>query len=454
MMVAGLTTDERAAVETLYRAFSEGKPELLDEAVTPDWQDIPLTPQQAPGRDGMKPLIGAFRTAFPDLNIAIHEIIGAPGRAAVRAEITGTHAGAWFGIAPTGKSFRMPIHEFHAIEQGRLTHTWHLEDWFGWLNQVGAWPAPVGRGTMKAARIHGYDAAPILEEVPTPDVGPADVLVRVAAAGLNPLDVKLQKGVMHGFFPLAFPYTIGTDLAGTVERVGADVVDWSAGDVVLARVDPTMGGALAEFAVVPASHLVAPPTSMAIELAAGIPTTAGTAWQALFEMGALQRGQTVLVHGGAGGVGSFAIQFAHSAGARVIATESGTGVEIARRLGADEVIDYRAENFAEKVSDVDLVLDTVGGDTQVLSFAVLRPGGVLLSTVSPPDETLAKAHDVSASFIVHMSDASRLTKVVDHIDAAGATVLLDRTEPLDAMHAAFTHQGSGRAHGKIVVAVR
>jgi steroid delta-isomerase-like uncharacterized protein len=138
--IFGLTREERRAVETLYRAFSEADPDLLDAAVTADWQDIPLAPHQQPGREGMKPLIREFAAAFPDLKITIHEIIGAPGRAAVRAVITGTHAGAWFGVAPTGKSFTIPIHEFHAIENGRLTHTWHLEDWFGWLLQVGAWP--------------------------------------------------------------------------------------------------------------------------------------------------------------------------------------------------------------------------------------------------------------------------------------------------------------------------
>ena len=137
--VIGLTRDERLAVETFYRAFA-GKPELLDEAVTADWQDIPLAPGQAPGREGMKPLIRGFAAAFPDTQVVVHEIIGAPGRAAVRAEITGTHTGEWFGVAPTGKAFRMALHEFHRIEDGQLTHTWHLEDWFGWLNQVGAWP--------------------------------------------------------------------------------------------------------------------------------------------------------------------------------------------------------------------------------------------------------------------------------------------------------------------------
>lgn len=135
----GLSADERGAIVTFYRAF-EGRPDLLDDAVDHDWQDIPLAPGQAAGRDGMKPLIAAFTTAFPDAKVTIQEMIGVPGRAAVRAVISGTHRGEWFGIPPTGRSFRMPIHEFHHIADGRLTRTWHLEDWFGWLDQVGAWP--------------------------------------------------------------------------------------------------------------------------------------------------------------------------------------------------------------------------------------------------------------------------------------------------------------------------
>jgi len=138
--VTGLDERDRQAVETLYRAFSEGNPDLLDQAVTPDWQDIPLAPGQAPGREGMKPLIRGWLAAFPDTRVVIHDIFGVPGRAAVRAEITATHKGEWFGITPTNMAFRMPIHEFHALQDGRITHTWHLEDWFGWLNQVGAWP--------------------------------------------------------------------------------------------------------------------------------------------------------------------------------------------------------------------------------------------------------------------------------------------------------------------------
>lgn len=136
----GLPRDEQRAIETLYRAFSEQNPDLLDEAVTSDWQDIPLAPGQGPGPGGLKPIIRAFIAAFPDIRITIKELIGAPGRAGVRAEITGTHKGEWFGIAPTGKAIRIPIHEFHHLKGGRITHTWHLEDWFGMLNQVGAWP--------------------------------------------------------------------------------------------------------------------------------------------------------------------------------------------------------------------------------------------------------------------------------------------------------------------------
>lgn len=137
--ICGLSSQDRAAIETFYRAFA-GRPEMLDEVLAEDWQDISMAPNQSPGRDGMKPLIKGFMTAFPDTQIVIHEIIGAPGRAGVRAEINATHTGAWFGIPPTGRRFTLALHEFHHVQDGRLTQTWHLEDWFGWLNQVGASP--------------------------------------------------------------------------------------------------------------------------------------------------------------------------------------------------------------------------------------------------------------------------------------------------------------------------
>ncbi len=139
-LVSGVSAEERLALDTFYRAFS-GDVALLDASVTEDWMDIPLAPGQAPGREGMKPMIQGFVTAFPDAKVTIHEIIGAPGRAGVRAQIDATHSGEWFGVPPSGRTFTMALHEFHHIADGRLTHTWHLEDWFGWLNQVGGWSA-------------------------------------------------------------------------------------------------------------------------------------------------------------------------------------------------------------------------------------------------------------------------------------------------------------------------
>jgi predicted ester cyclase len=136
----GVSEQDLATLKTFYRAFA-GQPDLLDDCVTAEWQDIPLAPGQQPGRDGAKPLIAGFSTLFADLKIEIIEVIGAQGKAAVRAVMTGRHVGELFGVAPTGKTFTVPIHEFHTIEDGRLTQTWHMEDWLGWFAQMGAWPA-------------------------------------------------------------------------------------------------------------------------------------------------------------------------------------------------------------------------------------------------------------------------------------------------------------------------
>jgi predicted ester cyclase len=129
----------RATLNTFYRAFA-GEPDLLDQVVTPDWQDIPLAPGQGAGPEGIKPMIRAFKQAIPDLAIIVHDVIVDGDRVGVRAAMTGTHTGEWFGVPPTGLAFTITLHEFHQIEGGRLTCTWHLEDWFGWLNQIGAWP--------------------------------------------------------------------------------------------------------------------------------------------------------------------------------------------------------------------------------------------------------------------------------------------------------------------------
>ncbi len=306
---------------------------------------------------------------------------------------------------------------------------------------------------MKSILLNAYGKAPYLADVAMPEPDATDVLVRVAAASLNPLDNKLQAGHMDGFFPLTFPSQMGTDLAGTVEKTGSLTSRWRVGDRVVARLAPTEGGAFAEFALVPEDQIVLIPEGINFEQAAGMPTAAATAWQALFETAGLTAGQTVLIHAGAGGVGSFAIQFAHAAGARVVATASGDGIEIARRLGADQVIDYRSDDFAAAVSDVDIVLDTIGGDTQQKSFIVLRRGGRLVSVVSPPDEALAKANGVEAAFVFHSSDAKRLASVVKEVASKGMSVLIDSIFPLESFGEALARQASGRARGKIVVRI-
>lgn len=306
---------------------------------------------------------------------------------------------------------------------------------------------------MKTLQISAYQAQPTLDDSSAPKAGAGEVIVRVAVAALNPLDTKMQQGFMHDFFPVAFPYTLGTDLAGTIEEVGAEIDGWAVGDRVVARAEPSRGGAIAEFAAIPATQLVRLPPSVTMGDAAGLATAAATAYQALFEVAGLRSGQAILIHAGAGGVGSFAIQLARHAGARVIATASGDGLNIVRGLGADHVIDYKTEAFEEIVSDVDVVLDTIGGDTQQRSFGVLRKGGYLAATASPPDEALATAHGVKASFVFHQSDAERLGKLVTMVDNGSLKVLIDRTVELANVGDAFAYQASGRARGKILVSM-
>lgn len=304
---------------------------------------------------------------------------------------------------------------------------------------------------MKAIRITGYEAEPNLDDVAKPVPASGQVVVRVRAASLNPLDVKLQRGYMEQFFPLTFPYTLGTDLAGVIEQLGPDIDGWALGDQVVARTDPTAGGALAEYALVPVEYLAKAPSTLSLKEAAGIPTAAGTAWQALFESFELTEDQKVLIHAGTGGVGSFAIQFAHRVGAKVIATASGSGLDIICLLGADMGIDYRREDFTRQLSDVDVVLDTMGGETQQRSFDVLCSGGHLLSTVMPPDETWVAAYNVTAGFVFHASDGQRLARVSKAIDQYGLQVLVDRIVPFTEFIQAFQHQASGHSRGKIII---
>lgn len=304
---------------------------------------------------------------------------------------------------------------------------------------------------MKAVRVHSFNEPLRIEDIPKAHIGPGEVLVRVEATALNPLDALVASGIARQFFEIELPITLGTDFAGTIEQVGAAVRQWAVGDRVIAWVDAGSGGGLADFAVAPANSCVPLPASLSAAQGSAIPTAGITAWHALFSNAGLKYGETVLIHGAAGGVGSFAVQFARLAGARVIATASGDGLALARDLGADEVIDYRAQNFTDSARDVDVVLDLVGGETQSRSYTVMRAGGRLVSTVMPPDEAQAKAHGVTASIFYAKPYADRLGELVATIADRKLTPIIDRAVAFDRFEEAWGHQLSGRARGKIIV---
>lgn len=304
---------------------------------------------------------------------------------------------------------------------------------------------------MKAVRIYRFGDAPSLEDIPAPVISADEVLVRVEAAALNPLDTLVASGVAQQFFRIDPPVTLGTDFAGTIEQVGSAVTDLKVGDAVIAWVDAGRGGALAEVAAAPAKACVRRPMNLSAVEGSAIPTAGITAWHALFSSAGLKPRETVLIHAAAGGVGSFAVQFAKLAGARVVATASGDGIALARALGADEVIDHRTQDFTTVGSDIDVVLDLVGGETQARSWPLLRAGARLVSTIQPPDAEVARKHGVEASMFYAKPFADRLDELVSTIADNALKVVIDRTAPLDRFADAWDRLTSGHARGKIVV---
>src|SRR5450631_938524 len=250
---------------------------------------------------------------------------------------------------------------------------------------------------IHAIQVHGYgDANQLrLEEISQPEPQAGEVLVQVHAAGVNALDWKIRSGFMKSVMPSTFPYVPGIELAGVVERVGPGVTTFQPGQAVYGH---TSGGAYAEYCLVPAQTLAPKPTSLSFDEAATVPIGAITAWQALFDAGQLQAGQHMLILGGSGGVGIFAVQFAHRKGAQVITTTSTSNIAFLQALGADEVIDYTQTRVAEKVQDVDLVFDTVGGEGTTSTLVTLKRGGSLITLAGQPDEAQAQALGVHTGF--------------------------------------------------------
>jgi NADPH:quinone reductase-like Zn-dependent oxidoreductase len=245
---------------------------------------------------------------------------------------------------------------------------------------------------MRAFVVERYGDADTVRasDVPEPKAGAHDVLVRIHAASVNPVDLKIRNGDLKAILPLRAPFVLGNDLAGTVVAVGARVTRFSVGDEVYAHPDQDQMGTFAEFIAIHEDHVATKPATLTMAEAASIPLVGLTAWQALVERADLRPGQKVLIHAGAGGVGTIAIQLAKHLGASVATTASETKIDLVRSLGADIVIDYRKQPFETILHDYDVVFDTVGGETLDKSLQVLKPGGKVVSVTGPPDPAFAK----------------------------------------------------------------
>jgi len=307
---------------------------------------------------------------------------------------------------------------------------------------------------MKAIRIHQYGGPEVLAHVelqrPTP--GPSEVLIKVHAASVNPFDWKARAGYMKEFFSLAFPATLGSDVSGTVEEVGPGAARFKRGDEVYASLGRE-GGGYAEYAVAKEAIVAEKPSTLDYVQAAAVPAVGLTAWQTLFEVAQLRAGQKVLIHAAAGGVGNFAVQFAKAKGAYVIGTASSKNQAFLGELGVDKAVDYKKTRFEDVVHDADVVLDTIGGDTQERSFKALKKGGILVSIVQPPSQELAAKHGVRALFYGSHPSSSDLTEIARLIDSGNVKTVVETVLPLAEARRAHELSESGHGRGKIVLKV-
>lgn len=318
--------------------------------------------------------------------------------------------------------------------------------------QATAVSADVGTATMRAVRVAAFGGIETLEylEVPRPQPGPGQVLVQVRAAGVGPWDAWVRAG--KSALPQPLPLTPGSDLAGNVVAVGPGVSAFAPGDAVFGVTNAQFTGAYAEYAVAEAGMLAPKPARLGYAEAAAAPVVASTAWQMLFDHGGVQAGQRVLIHGAAGSVGGFAVQLARRAGASVIATAFADDLAYVERLGAARVLDARATAFEDSVDDVDVVIDLVGGSVQERSFAVLKPGGVLVSSVAPPDQASAQRAGVRAVFFLVAVTRAGLIRLGGLLASGELSVAVGETLPLaEARRAHAMLEGAPHRRGKIVL---
>jgi NADPH:quinone reductase-like Zn-dependent oxidoreductase len=313
--------------------------------------------------------------------------------------------------------------------------------------------------TMKAVRLHAYGPPDVLryEDAPRPTATERDVLVRVHAAGVNAIDWKIRAGYLQQMIPYPLPLTLGLDFAGTI--AAAAEVDAEVGSEVYGRVDLMRPGTYAEHVLVRSGEFTAKPRSLDHVHAAAVPLVALTAWQSLIAGAGgapsleLTPGQRLLIHGAAGGVGSFAVQLAKWRGAHVIATARGDDAEFVRSLGADVVIDYTRARFENEVDEVDAVLDLVGGETQTRSWSVLREGGTLATTMGQVSEEAASARHARAIAVMAQTDVQQLAEIARLIDSGTLVPAVSEVLPLARAAMAHRHLEAGQVRGKVVLEV-
>lgn len=330
---------------------------------------------------------------------------------------------------------------------------------------------------MKALVLKRYGGAKNVEfaDLPRPTIKPDEILVRVHAAGLNPIDNMIPTGRFKPLIKLQLPATMGSDLAGVVVETGSRVTRFKVGDAVFASTFDLGIGALAEYAAVPEYVAALKPDKLDFVQAASIPMVGLTSWQAFVERAHLQPGQKVFVPAGAGGIGSFAIQLAKLFGAKVATTTSTANVEFVRQLGADEVIDYKKQEFEERLRDYDVVLATLRGGELEKSLQVIGPGSKIISLIGPPDAAfarkrgmnflmkfvfgllsgkiirLAKRRKASYSFLFVRPDGQQLAEIGGHLAASRLHPVVDKIFPFTQAREGLAYLGQGRAKGKVVV---
>ncbi|MDH4104842.1 MAG: NADP-dependent oxidoreductase [Gammaproteobacteria bacterium] len=332
---------------------------------------------------------------------------------------------------------------------------------------------------MQAALIdrYGDNSRVRLADVPVPAVGHEDLLVKVHAASVNPVDTKIRDGKLKVLIRYRMPLVLGNDLAGTVTAIGPGVTRFKVGDAIYARMDKQRIGAFAEYALVREAVAAPKPVNLTFEEAASLPLVGLTAWQALIDIGRLQAGQKVLIHAGSGGVGTFAIQLARHLGAKVYTTVGQRNVELVQQLGADVAIDYRTTRFEDVVQDCDVVLETLGDELLLRSFRSVKPGGVVVSIGNTPTAAFARewglnpllvfviglmsrkamaaarARGARYEYLFMRADGEQLRQIAALVESGTIKPVIDRVFPLQEVREALAYSESGRATGKVVIRV-